>query len=195
MNTVQNPIVAALGPAFADLPNALQKLHSGTDVRRYSGRTVVRHGPSVIARILLRLGGFPPQGSGLPLRFTITPDAQGEAWARDFDGHVTQSRLRTGKAGQVIERFGPFHITMQPVATPTSLSFPVVAIHCLGFALPRRMLPKNPSYESVDASGAVIFDIGAELPVLGPLIGYRGTLRPQACDAESATPALSAPTT
>ena len=66
--------------------------------------------------------------------------------------------------------------SMQPVATPTSLSFPVVAIHCLGFALPRRLLPKNPSYESVDASGAVIFDIGAEIPVLGKLISYRGVL-------------------
>lgn len=181
MKTDQNPIVAALGPAFADLPIALQKLHSGTDVRRYLGRAAVKHGTSLLVRLLLRLGGFPPQGSGVPLTFTITPDAGGESWARDFDGHVTLSRLRAGKSGQVVERFGPFLITMQPVATPTSLSFPVTAIHCLGFALPRRLLPKNPSYESVDASGAVIFDIGAEVPVLGPLIGYRGTLRPEAC--------------
>lgn len=182
MTSHQNPIVAALGPAFAVLPVALQRLHSGTTVRRYEGRTVVKHGQSVIARLLLWLGGFPPEGAGVPLTFTITPDALGEAWERDFDRHVTRSRLRSGKAGQVIEKFGPFHITMQPVATSTSLSFPVVAIHCLGLSLPRRLLPQNPSYESVDASGAVIFDIGAEIPVLGKLISYRGTLRPDVLD-------------
>ena len=55
----------------------------------------------------------------------------------------------------------------------------MVGIQCLGLSLPRRMLPQNPSYESVDASGAVIFDIGAEIPVLGKLISYRGVLRPE----------------
>lgn len=179
MTSVQNPIVTALGAAFADLPLALQKLHSGDAQRRYEGRAVVKHGESLIARFLLWLGDFPPQGSGIRLTISITPDAQGEAWEREFDRHTTRSRLRAGRPGQVVEKFGPFHITMQPVATTTSLSFPVVGIQCLGLSLPRRMLPQNPSYESVDASGAVIFDIGAEIPVLGKLISYRGVLRPE----------------
>lgn len=54
----------------------------------------------------------------------------------------------------------------------------MVAGRCVGFPVPRMLLPVSETAESVDAEGRVTFDVAVSLPWLGRIVRYRGWLAP-----------------
>ena len=48
----------------------------------------------------------------------------------------------------------------------------------LGVPIPRVLLPRSDTRESVDDLGRATFDVGLSLPVVGAVVRYRGWLVP-----------------
>lgn len=158
---------------------AIQRLHLGRGVRRYIGQCDITRGTGMLARFCLWLAGFPPAGQQVPTRLTIIPTTTGADWRRDFDGHVTRSRLSCNSAkDRVIERFGPIRLTLSLRADAGRLRISVERLRVLGLPMPRALIPLSNTTESQDPDGTFCFDVAARLPWGGLLIRYAGTLRP-----------------
>ncbi|MEO0667341.1 MAG: DUF4166 domain-containing protein [Pseudomonadota bacterium] len=164
-----------LGDAFERLPPALQRFHAGTATATYSGTVTVRHG-NWLARLMCRLGGFPPTSVDRPMRMSITVSPDGEHWHRDFDGHVLASLVRQTGATQVSEKFGLFDVTMSPQVSETGLDMPVTQIRVLGIPVPKMLLDTSGGAERVTSDGQVSFNVTSRMWGLGLIISYAGTL-------------------
>ena len=161
-----------------DVPGPVLALHAGLGTKRYAGICDITRGTGLLARFALRLAGFPPAGENLPTSLTITTDEKGSTWHRDFDGHVTSSRLSYAPVSdQVIERFGPVRLALELDASIGRLQISVASLHLFGLPLPKYLLPVSETFEGAVADGAFRFDVSARAPGIGFLIRYRGTLR------------------
>jgi hypothetical protein len=167
----------ALGEAFETLPPELQELHADTGTHVFEGEVEVMHGGPV-ARPFARLAGYPARSGRMPMRLTIRRDADGETWDRSFDGHGTRSTQWLAGPGMIAERIGPATLLLRPFADGSVLRLPVVGLRAFGMPLPLALLPEAGGVEAVDPGGAITFDVGARAWPIGPLIRYRGVLRP-----------------
>lgn len=175
---MSSPLARTFGPDFARLPPVLQTLHEGEVARHCRVKVDVIVGRNRVARALARLAGFPPGQTGAGFAFSILPLGTDEIWHRGFGKHVTRSRLTGGTRGLVVERFGPFRLTLRPSVVAEGLTMEVGGQSAFCLSLPRWFLPRTTVREALGPDGAVVFDISASLPLIGPLIAYRGWLRP-----------------
>ena len=108
-----DPFWHAIRAQRLDVPPAVMALHSGQGTKHYVGQCDISRGSGVLARLALRLAGFPSAGQKVPTRLTInTREGQSE-WVRDFGGHVTRSHLSFDAVRcRIIERFGPVRLTL-----------------------------------------------------------------------------------
>ena len=174
--------VANLGPAFDRLPPALRAFHAGPGL--WSGRADIERGQGAMTALILRLGGFPPEGRGVPVRIEVHHDAPGERWVRDFAGHRTVSHLRLDRESAPVERFGPVTCRLQLDPEEDGLSVGVTAAWVFGILpVPGPLMPESRSREYADSEGMYRFDIAAHGPGGGLLIRYRGWLRRDGVDA------------
>jgi len=170
----------ALGTAYTRLPPALQHFHAGGMPRYFTGRATIEHGHSVAAKIGIRLGGFPPQGRDVPFAITISKTTQGESWSRDFNGHMTGSTLRYDPAHQqIIERLGRVTCALSLRVEAITLEVDVARLWIFGVPVPTFLVPRSNSRELQNETGAICFDIGAQLPGGATLIRYHGQLMPK----------------
>ena len=179
----------ALGDHFHRLPAPVQDLHDVFDRRIFVGHARVDRGSGLLARLCAALGGFPPATDGLPVEIEKVRLDGVERWTRRFGRHVFRSRLsrRPGDPGNVVwERFGilSFEITLQP--DDDGLAYPVRRGRLLGIPLPRFVVPVSRTRESVDARGAVRFDVELSLRTGGLIVRYAGALQPLGSDASNA---------
>lgn len=174
------PLVFAqtLGPAFHQLPRAVQDLHTVMDVRRWRGEADIEAGTGRLARLVRGMMGFPPDGTRIPVAVRMERQGGAEVWERRFAGRPLRSRLAPGGPGRVRERFGPLSFDIALKVEDGRLAYPVVAGRCLGVPLPRVLLPVSRTAESVDAAGRATFDVELSLPGIGRIVRYRGWLVP-----------------
>ena len=168
-----------LGPAFDTLPAPVRTLHAGT-TRRWAGRAEVRRGGGLAARAVCRLVGFPDAGTGVPLTVTLAPEGDGERWTRVFAGKTFTSLQRPGSGRTehlLLERFGPIEIALALVVEDGCLFLVPRRWTFLGIPLPKALLPGGTSFES-DRGGRFGFDVEIAAPLVGLIVGYRGTLEP-----------------
>jgi hypothetical protein len=169
-----------LGNEFDALARPIRDLHDRAICTAALGTCDVDRGTSPGARIIAALFRLPRTARGLPVRVTMSAAAGRETWVRDFGGSRMRSALRAaGRAGQVIERFGPLDFRIQLRWDGARLHYDLIGGSCLGIPLPRCLLPRSDTHESV-ADGVFRFDVRIALPLIGPLVHYRGTLRPEA---------------
>jgi hypothetical protein len=129
-----------------------------------------------VARII----GFPPAGERVPVTVTLTRQGQRELWQRDFGGARFSSVQYLGAGldeGLLVERFGPMAFAMAVVVDGGRLRLIQRRGTAFGIPMPRWMLPKGEAYEH-DADGRFNFHVDVTLPIVGPVVGYRGWLRP-----------------
>lgn len=170
----------ALGPAFGDLPVAVQSLHTVFDRHLWCGEARVTRGKNMLGKLLCRIIGFPPQADKIPVSVTIDRRGDLEVWRRDFGGKVFKSVLSlSGIPGEgvVRERFGltAFDINLQH--KDGALTYPVKRGSVLGIPLPRWLLPVSETREYTERD-RFHFDVRVSLPGLGDLIHYAGWLEP-----------------
>ncbi|QQA43164.1 SDR family oxidoreductase [Pelagovum pacificum] len=167
-----------LGPAFDRLPDQIRDLHTVLHHRTCQGLARVDRGPSLAARMICSVMGFPASGDRIPVTVTMERSGAVEHWTRNFAGRRFRSHLRSGAdgTGEIIERFGPLRFTIALRPDEAGLTWPVTGGSLLGIPLPRRLLPESVTREEVQDARAS-FDVALSLPLVGPLIRYRGQLR------------------
>jgi hypothetical protein len=169
------PFRRVLGPAFDALPDRLRELHGASAARQWSGRAQVRRGRGLLARLVAAVIGFPAAGDDVPLRVTVTPEADGERWTRDFAGKTFSSRLRPGTGRNehlMLERFGLIEVALALVVEDGRLCLIPRRWACLGIPLPMALLPVGTSFEC-EREGRFGFDVE-----IGPIVAYKGVLDP-----------------
>lgn len=171
---------AALGARFDALPAPLRAVH-GAGFRVLRGEAEVEPARGRLAGLIAASVGFPRRAGRVPLRVTMTAEPDGsEVWTRHFgDAAPLRSRLHPCAPGVVEEALGPLRVRLVLDASATSL-----VLRCTGWRLgplplPRALAPRSASVESVDATGRFAFDVPVALPLVGPIVRYRGWLVPE----------------
>lgn len=133
-----------------------------------------------MSRLIARLFGFPIQDAVTDASVTVGITEDGELWRREFGTTCFQSSLLRGRGRDehlVCERFGWVTVAVGIVWDNEQLWFVPRRWRIGPVPLPRLLLPKGRSFET-DEDGVFAFDVRLELPVLGLIAAYKGTLRP-----------------
>jgi hypothetical protein len=163
----------AMGAAFETLPPAVRELHDFCADAGACGEAVVTRGRGPIVRLLARLMGFPPEGRW-PLHVGFAERGGAEAWSRDYGGHIMKSALSL-RPGGVTERFGPIRLAFDLLPHPHGLDMRLAGWSVLRIPLPRFLAPRILATER-EREGRFHFDVSAALPLVGPVVHYRGWL-------------------
>jgi hypothetical protein len=168
---------AVLGSGFDALAPAVRAFHSGGKALRARGVFRVEHG-NWLARIVVRLLGFPPAGDAIDLRLAVEVTENGERWRRSFGGvAMVSEQWRDGP--HLVERLGTTQVRFVLEADGGALVFRQVSVATrLGsLVLPMpRFLAASVSARVVEEDGALRSDIVLRAPLIGLLIRYGGRL-------------------
>lgn len=167
-----------MGEDFARLPAAVRALHLVNGDLAASGTAEVIRGTGGLARLLCRIMGFPAAAAEVPVSVWMREEAGVETWRRDFCGTAFSSRLQQ-RGALLTERFGPirFGFTLRRESDGLTMLF---ARWWLGpLPMPRLLMPRGAARE-YEAEGRFHFDVPVALPLIGPVIHYRGWLIPPA---------------
>jgi hypothetical protein len=169
-----------LGDEFHDLPEALQELHRGDRSTRWQGTASVRGPRNFAGRIVAALVRLPAHDCRTDARVDIEVTTAGETWTRSLGGRTFRSHLSPGsgrEAGLMRERFGIVTVVMEIAWKDGKLWFVPRRWRIGSLPLPGVLLPRGDSFECV-REGLFAFDVRVEMPLIGLIAAYKGTLRP-----------------
>ena len=166
-----------LGERYDALPAPLRAMHDVRGTTVATGVCDIDRGASLLARLIGRVFGMPPAGTAVPVTVRFVPRAGVEIWQRDFDG----ARFRTVQeaadvTGRLIERIGPLAFLLDVPADRHGLRLVLRRVTLFGVPLPRALRPRIDAEERVD-EGLFAFNVAIALPLVGPIVHYRGRLR------------------
>ena len=167
-----------MGAAFAALPSEVRALHLVNGDLAASGMAEVVRGKGLAARLLCRLMGFPAAGAEVPVSVWMREEGGVETWRRDFGGAAFSSRL-SQRGGLLVERFGPLRFGFVLCREPDGLTMHFTRWWLGPLPMPRLLMPRGVAREHA-ADGRFHFDVPVALPLIGPVIHYRGWLTPPA---------------
>jgi hypothetical protein len=165
-----------MGEDFAALPPAVRALHLVNGDLAASGMAEVIRGRGSIARLLCRIMGFPAAAAEVPVSVWMREEDGVETWRRDFGGAAFSSRLAK-RSGLLTERFGPIRFGFRLRREADGLSMHFVRWWLGPLPMPRFLMPRGTARE-YEAGGRFHFDVPIALPLIGPVIRYRGWLIP-----------------
>ena len=170
------PLFASyLGDRFGALPATVRALHELYAPSRWTGRASVTRGPSLWARFIAKVFGFPPATDDIAVTVCMTPQGGGELWERSFGAARFWSFLKV-RNGRMTERFGPFTFTLGLHVAEGQLHFPVTSGRLGPLPFPRFLLPISIARE-FEAKGRFHFDVALYAPLTGaPMVHYQGWL-------------------
>ena len=85
----------------------------------------------------------------------------------------------------LVERFGPLAFGMALVVEGPKLSLKLCRWTAFGIPLPMWLCPRSTAFESVE-DGRFHFDVDISHPLTGPIVRYRGWLKPEGVDGDGA---------
>ncbi len=172
---------ALLGAAFDELPEPLQKLHAGQSSSEWAGDAAVFGARNIAGRVVAALFKLPTHDHRTGARVSIEVTQEGETWTRSFGGNEFRSHLSLGtgrEAGLMCERFGILTVAMAITWKDGKLWFAPRRWRVGPLPLPGALLPKGDTFEC-ERAGTFAFDVRVEVPIIGLVAAYRGTLRKQ----------------
>ena len=167
-----------MGADFARLRPAVRALHLVNGDLAAAGMAEVVRGRGLLARLIGRAMGFPAEGSEVPVSVWMREAGGVETWWRDFGGACFESRL-SQRGALLVERFGPIRFAMALKHEPDGLAMPFRRWWIGPVPMPRVLLPRGLARE-YEADGRFHFDVPIALPLVGPLVHYKGWLTPPA---------------
>lgn len=170
------PYRRVLGLRFADLAAPIRAIHQRLAETVVHGEGSVERGDLLLARLLGLVMGFPPAGNyRITVRFM--PSNGRERWTRSFGPHRFSSEMAVSSRGLLIERFGQlrFHFALE-VAADGGLRMVLKRWTALGLPMPLALGPTITASENADGQ-AFRFDVAVAMPLVGPVVHYRGVLR------------------
>ena len=165
-----------MGENFHRLAPAVQAMHDVLRDHGASGEATVTRGAHPLARLVAWIMRFPPAGA-YPVHVHFEERDGAERWTRDFGGYRFSSRLTFGGHGELVERFGPLRFHFRLSADDGRLGMHLQRWSFLRIPMPLALGPKTPASEW-EHDGAFQFDVAVSLPLIGPVVHYRGWLRP-----------------
>lgn len=175
------PYEKIMGDSYARLYPAIRDLHRPENGRLFSGRCEVTRGRNPLANLVAEIIGFPKGGDDVPVTVTITPDATGETWVREFGMSTFQSHhsLACGRRERLItEKFGPISIHMAILEENGNMRIETQGWSVFGIPLPKFLRPGGDVYETQDEHGRFVFYVDLIAPLFGRLCKYHGWLVP-----------------
>lgn len=170
------PYRQVLGDRFAALARPIQRIHQPLAETVVRGEGTVTRGTSLLARLLGLIMGFPPAGS-YPVEVRFDPQRGRERWTRSFGPHRFASEMGLSAEGLLTERFGPmrFHFALE-VDGQGGLDMILRKWTAFGLPMPRALGPRIAASEAAEGD-SFCFDVAVAMPLAGPVVHYRGTLR------------------
>ena len=167
-----------LAEGFESLPEAIKRIHGQEGPRHLTGRVDVQCNQTLAGRFLLSLLRLPRPGEDLEARILLEPSGQGERWHRRFGADSFSSRVVPDKRtpGRIVETMGGVSAVIALQTIPDGLRWEVASLTFLGVPLPRAVAPTTRATER-QVGGRYHFEVSIRLPLLGPLISYRGWLQ------------------
>ncbi|NLS16526.1 DUF4166 domain-containing protein [Rhizobium sp. P40RR-XXII] len=164
-----------MGSAFAHLSEPVRTMHDVFGDGGAKGEAVVIRGRSLAARLTAKLFGFPAAGKHA-LHVSFEERNGIEQWTRDFSGQCFSSRL-SEENERLVERFGPFRFAFDLLPRGNRLSMEIRRWSFLRIRLPLLLAPRSTAHEWAQ-NDRFHFDVSIALPFIGPVVHYRGWLRP-----------------
>lgn len=162
-----------MGPAFHTLPPTLQTMHRPWRDTSAEGEADVTGSDNAVARAIAGIIGFPAPGHHV-LRVDFAARGGAERWTRAFGDRLFTSELSASK-GQLVERFGSLRFRFSLPADDTGLSMRMRGWSAFGVRLPMVLGPRTTAREW-EEGGRFHFDVSIALPLVGPIVRYRGWL-------------------
>jgi hypothetical protein len=164
-----------MGERFAALPPAVRAIHEVLRDGGAAGEAEVRRGRNPLARFIAWALGFPTEGTHR-LHVAFAERDGGERWTRDFSGRTFSSFL-SERGGHLTERFGLIRFAFDLPSDSAGLRMPIRRWWFGPLPLPLFLAPRSEAREW-EEEGRFHFDVPIALPLLGPLVHYRGWLEP-----------------
>jgi hypothetical protein len=178
MSAPPSAIAQVLGPAFERLSPEVRAAHSGESLI-LAGYAQAEVGSGRLNALVRLLFGLPRPGWNIPVTVAFATDRNGiDNWKRNFAGRTYSSRLIAGtgrRAGLLVERQNILTNIFALSVGPDRLVLQLTGFALFGVPLPRFLSPRCIAFETGSA-GTFTFDIVVDLPAIGRLIHYRGTL-------------------
>jgi hypothetical protein len=167
-----------LGTRWPELADAVRRLHASAATVCAAGTFRICHGSNRLARFVAWLTGLPAACDAADMRLVVTPTGAGEQWNRSFNGRplVTTQFSRTGI---LVEQVGMTELCFQLDVVDGSLHYQsdraALRMGWLLVPLPSWLAPRVTASEKAGPAGVAV-TVEVQLPVLGRLITYQGTL-------------------
>jgi NAD(P)-dependent dehydrogenase (short-subunit alcohol dehydrogenase family) len=174
-----------LGADYDILPAVIRNGHDVSGVLVLEGRADATSPDGIITAIFSRVFRFPRGGANMPLRVEMRGENDGsETWTRIYPDVTMRSNLRNADPSTqcLDEVFGPIAIRLKWRATDVSLTLSPIGARLFGIPLPSFLCPRSIARETVDNNGRFQFDVDIAMPLIGPIVRYRGYLVPLAPD-------------
>jgi len=146
------------------------------------GHGVLRvvHGGNAAARIVARLFLLPHAGDAVETRLVVTPSDDGEHWLRTFGTRALNTRQYPAGNGAVAERIGPLELRFRVGPSGGGTVYrQLAAALVIGPArlpLAHWCAPRVTAREDPAGDHRIRIDVRVELPLVGPILGYAGTI-------------------
>jgi hypothetical protein len=170
-----------LGEAFDILAEPIRRMHEVGQGLEADGMADIERGRGVLSRVVAFTLRLPPEGKNVPLTVRFDVKKGDEIWRRDFAGKVFCSTQRTGPgrgARLLRESIGPIAVDMALLTGNDRLTLVPRRWSLFGIPMPLALGPRVNAYESVK-DDRFNFNVEIELPLIGPIIHYRGWLAPK----------------
>ena len=168
-----------LGKCWDDLAPAVQSMHRLIGDGAAVGQARVIRGKSPVASLLCTVMRMPPAGD-YAVHVGFSEQGGAERWNRDFGGHCFSSEL-SHDGGRIVERFGPMRFHFDLPASDGGIAMVLHRWSIAHIPMPMLLAPRITAREHQDESGVFRFDVRVELPVIGDIVGYSGSLKGRPC--------------
>jgi hypothetical protein len=165
-----------LGDSFQRLPPPLHAFHGCQAGGRASGRFELVRGRGWLRRWAAWIMRLAPAGSDVPTRLKVVVAGDRERWVRHFGSH-TMVTIQQEQRGLLAEDFGKMRFMFQLTADEDGLRFTLRRVKLAGLPLPLWLAPRVSATVTGEPHGWHV-DARIGVLLLGTLLSYRGSLRP-----------------
>jgi saccharopine dehydrogenase-like NADP-dependent oxidoreductase len=162
-----------MGERYQALPEMVRRIHHVCGDSGASGEAIVTRGQNILARMIARLIGFPPEGPHA-LHVSFTERGGVERWTRSFGDRSFTSHLSEAR-GRLVERFGALRFAFALPSDANGLEMRMRGWSVFGLPLPLALAPQSCAREWQE-DGRFRFDVPISLPLVGLIVHYSGWL-------------------
>ncbi len=166
-----------MGKDFERLPPPVRVLHEVAGELSASGRASVVRSRNILARIVAWLFRFPRAVDDAPVSVWMDERDGIEVWRRRFGDDDMHSEM--SQHGEfLVERFGLLRFGFRLEIEERGLAMQLRRWWCGPVRLPMFLAPQSTAREFAGDDGRFHFDVPIGLPLIGPVVHYRGWLEP-----------------